>query len=117
MLFAPSCSSSEKSPSKPRILEILVEKILACTLGWNGTSGASNTDCHIFFGVSIWDLWKDRNSLVFLRETEHGTRLALKTINMAYQVEKEINCPLFHERRILPELHALDNTSTRVYQS
>jgi hypothetical protein len=66
-------------------------------LEWNITTkniGASSTDWPIFFGVSVWALWKDRNKLVFSRETELGNHLTSKVVNMAYQIEKEINCPL-----------------------
>ncbi|KAK2446428.1 hypothetical protein QL285_017240 [Trifolium repens] len=66
-------------------------------LEWNISNnhiGASNTYWPTFFGVSVWSLWKDRNKLVFSRETKLGTNLTSKTVNIAYQIEKEMKFPL-----------------------
>lgn len=66
-------------------------------LNWNLTSsniGVSSWSWTIMFGVVVWALWRDRNSLVFSQVSQMGDDLWAFINNQVHFIEKSISHPM-----------------------
>lgn len=60
-------------------------------LDWNMTEksvGRIQLDWQLFFGVAVYELWRDRNSLVFSQESKLGSHLLVATMQQAYFIQQ-----------------------------
>lgn len=73
-------------------------------LEWNLNRSSTNNrfqgDWDIFFGVSVWNIWKDRNSLVFSKKTDIGGNFFPSVTSQVKFINKKLskNSPLYVEK-------------------
>ncbi|KAK7267538.1 hypothetical protein RIF29_20214 [Crotalaria pallida] len=72
-----------------RFFSINLDSWLRMNLKEDGI-GHDNLDWLLFFGVTIWMIWKDRNRLVSERHTDMSTVLFFQVLNYLHTIERAL---------------------------